>query len=305
VVLMAVLPAFLAAETKVSIKPRLSPHASPGSTLRIDSNLVLIPVTVTDVKNQSVTGLGKEAFRIFENQTEQDVVHFSMEDAPASVGLVFDRSRSVGEELLKSRQAVAEFFQTANPEDEFFLVDFNDRPYLSVPFTNAPEIIQNRLISTQSEGRTALLDAVHMALSYMKRAQNTRRALLVISDGADNHSRYSEAEVRSLVRESDVRIYTVAIGERDVMLPEEEPGALRLLAELAGDTGGCHFSVRNSNELPRIAESIGLQLRNQYVLGFHPSGTGRDGKYHRIRVKLVQKPRLLVFSRPGYYARAQ
>ena len=167
-------------DSKVEIVPRakrgevVSPDA-PRGNIRVDSTLVLIPVTVTDPLNRFVTGLDRENFRIFEDKNEQKVTHFASEDAPLSVGVVFDTSGSMGSKLDKSRQAVSQFFKTANPEDEFFLVQFNDRPEMVVDFTTHLEEIQNRLTFTQSKGRTALLDAVYLALHNMKRRRTRAR----------------------------------------------------------------------------------------------------------------------------------
>ena len=188
---------------------------------------MLIPVTVTDPMNRFVTGLDKENFKIFEDKKEQEVRQFSSEDAPLSVGVIFDCSGSMGHKLEKSRLAVAQFFKTANPEDEFFLVQFNDSAELIQPFTKNLEDIQNRLTFTQSKGRTALLDAIYLALHEMKKAKNPRKALLVISDGGDNNSRYTEGEIKNLVKEADVQIYAIGIYEPMAArgrTPEEAPG---------------------------------------------------------------------------------
>jgi VWFA-related protein len=273
----------------------------------VDSTLVLIPVTVTDPLNRFVTGLERENFRIFEDKSEQKVTHFASEDAPLSVGVVFDTSGSMGSKLDKSRQAVAQFFKTANPEDEFFLVQFNDRPEMVVDFTTHLEEIQNRLTFTQSKGRTALLDAVYLALHNMKKGRNPRKALLIISDGGDNSSRYTESEIKNLVREADVQIYAIGIFEQMASrgrTPEELAGP-GLLTEIAEQTGGRQFSVENLNELPDVAAKIGIELRNQYIIGYTPSNPERDGKYRRVQVKLVQPrglPPLRAFWRLGYYA---
>src|SRR5258708_12806192 len=202
---------------KVSIDPRANPTApeakGPRSDIRVDTTVVLINVTVTDPLNRFVTGLEKENFRLFEDKVEQKVTHFASEDAPLSIGLVFDTSGSMGNKLTKSREAVAHFFKTANPEDEFFLVQFNDRPELVEDFTTNLENIQNRLTFTQSKGRTALLDAVYMALHKMKKAHNPRKALLIISDGGDNSSRYTESEIKNLVPQAPVQISAIGIFE--------------------------------------------------------------------------------------------
>src|SRR6185369_12152607 len=160
-------------------KPTAPEAKGPRADIRVDTNVVLIPVTVTDPINRFVTGLEKEHFRVFEDKIEQQIAYFASEDAPLSIGLVFDTSGSMGNKLGKSRQAVAQFFKTANPEDEFFLVQFNDRPELVQDFTTNLEEIQNKLTFTQAKGRTALLDAVMLAQQTMKKARNPRKALLI------------------------------------------------------------------------------------------------------------------------------
>jgi len=257
-----------------------------------------------------VTGLEKENFRIFEDKVEQDISQFSSEDAPLSVGIVFDCSGSMGSKLLMSRKAVAQFFKTANPEDEFFLVEFSDRAELAIKFTTSLEEIQNRLTFTQSRGKTALLDAVYLGLHEMKKGKNARKALLIISDGGDNNSRYTETEVKNLVREADVQIYAMGIFEPAASRGRtaEEMGGPTLLSEIAEQTGGRHFPVENLSELPNIAEKIGIELRNQYIIGYSPKNLERNGKYRRVQVKLVQPkglPPLRAFWRLGYYAPTQ
>ena len=302
------------ADAQVSIVPRPKTAAPsevlPKSNIRVDTTLVLIPVTVTDPLNRFVTGLEKENFRVFEDKTEQQILQFSSEDAPLSVGIVFDCSGSMGNKLENSRKAVAQFFKTANPEDEFFLVEFNDRADLAIKFTTSLEEIQNRLTFTQSKGKTALLDGVYLALHQMKKAKNARKALLVISDGGDNNSRYTETEIKNLVREADVQIYAIGIFEPAATRGRtaEELAGPSLLSEIAEQTGGRHFPVENQNELPNIAEKIGIELRNQYIIGYSPKNLERNGKYRRVQVKLVQPrglPPLRPFWRLGYYAPTQ
>jgi len=302
----------LQSQPTVSIEPR-SKTAGPGAAgpvrpnIRVDTTLVLIPVTVTDPLNRFVTGLEREHFRLFEDKAEQQLTHFASEDAPLSIGLVFDASGSMGAKLQKSRQAAAQFFRLANPEDEFFLVQFNDRPELTSPFTHSTEEIQNRLTFTQSKGRTALLDAIYLSMNEMKKAHNPRKAILVISDGGDNSSRYTQSEIKNLVREADVQIYAIGIfeGMGGRGRTAEELSGPGLLTELAEQTGGRHFPVENLNELPDIAAKVGIELRNQYVLGYTPTNPQRDGKYRRVTVKVVQPrglPPLRAFWRLGYYA---
>jgi VWFA-related protein len=301
-------------DDQVSITPRAKPAEAaaplPRANIRIDTNVVLIPVTVTDPLNRFVTGLDQDAFKLFEDKAEQKLISFGSEDAPLSIGIVFDTSGSMGPKLEKSRQAVTEFFKTANPEDEAFLVEFSDRPELVNPFTHNLEEIQNRLTFTQSKGRTALLDGIYLALHTMKKAHNPRKALVVISDGGDNSSRYTESEVKNLVKEADVQIYAIGIYEPSMSrgrTPEELSGP-GLLTDVSEPTGGRHFVVENLGELPDVAAKIGIELRNQYVLGYSPSNQTRDGKYRKVSVKLVQPrglPPLHAFWRTGYYAPTQ
>jgi Ca-activated chloride channel family protein len=305
--------ALLALRGQVAVVPR--PKAAPpgegtkpAATLRSDINLVLVPVSVCDPMNRPVTGLEKEHFKIFDDKVEQSITHFAMDDEAVAVGLVFDISGSMGPKLRRSRQAAAEFFRTANPEDEFFLVEFNDQPKMVVPLTRQIEEIQNQLTFAQSKGRTALLDAIMLSLHEMKNSKKNRKALLIISDGGDNSSRYTETEVRNMVRESDTLIYAIGVyepfGARG-RTPEESSGP-GLLSELAEQTGGRHFPA-DTAELPDIAAKIGIELRNRYVLGYAPTDRQRDGRYHKVQVKMVPPhglPPLKAFWRMGYYAPA-
>ena len=285
-----------------SVEDRTLPHAS----LRVDTRLVLVPVSVYDPGNHPVTGLEKEHFKLFDDKVEQTVTHFSMDDEPVAVGLVLDISGSMGTKLRRARQAAAAFFKTANPEDEFFLVEFNDHPKLVTPLTRETDEIQTQLTFTQSKGRTALLDAIMLALHEVKKSNTSRKALLIISDGGDNSSRYSEGEVRDRVRESDVLIYAIGVFEPfgGRSRTPEESGGPGLLTDIAEQTGGRHFPA-DTAELPDIAAKIGIELRNRYVLGYAPTGLQRDGRYHRVQVKLVAPrglPPLRAFWRLGYFA---
>ncbi len=306
--LAMLIPLTLWGQTQVSLNIRAAPPlAGPNVNLRIDKNLVLVPVTVSDSANRLVTGLDKDNFRIFDDKIEQIITQFAMDDEPLAVGLVFDVSGSMGSKLRRSRQAAAEFLRAANPEDEFFLVTFNDRPKLAVPLTSDGSEIQNRLAFTSSKGSTALMDAIYLALSEVKRSNKARKALLVISDGGDNSSRYTEGELKSLVKESDVLIYGIGIFEpygSRAHSPEELAGP-SLLSEIAEQTGGREFAVDDVREIPDVAAKIGLELRNRYIIGFSPANQQRDGRYHQVRVQLVAPrglPKLHAHWRLGYYA---
>ena len=282
-------------------------HVTP---LQVDVNMVVVNVTVTDPFDRIVTGLDQDNFQVYDEKVEQKIVAFSTEDAPISVGLIFDCSGSMGDKIQKSKEAALQFFKTSNPQDEFMLVSFSDQPDLISGFTAKYENLQDRLITVKSGGRTALLDAIYLGLSEMKKATTNRRALLVISDGGDNHSRYTENDIKRAVKESDVQIYAVGIFEPMASRARtmEEAGGPGLLAELAEVSGGRLFSVENTNELPDIADKISIELRNQYVLGYKPSNLIRDGRWRRIRVKLNPPkglPPLQVYSRTGYYAPTQ
>lgn len=282
----------------------------PGTpNIRIDTILVLIPVTVIDQSNRLVMGLPKEDFHLFEENREQNIISFTSEDAPVSIGLVFDSSGSMENKMAQSRAAVAQFLETANPEDEFFLVQFNNEARLAEPFTPLPEQIQKRVNSAQTKGATALLDALHLALRELKNARFPRKALLIISDGADNNSRYTESEIKDRIREGDVQIFAIGIFHpREPKFPAPEelagPGLLSALAEL---TGGRHYSVKKLDDLSAIAARIGLALRHQYVLGYAPRNPPRAGKYRKVEVKLA-RPRavegLRAYWRRGYYGPA-
>lgn len=297
---------------RVSIQPRTRPveTAEPvRADIRVESTLVLIPVTVTDPFSRVVTGLEKEHFRLFEDKSEQTIEQFSSEDAPLSIGLVFDTSGSMGSKISKAREAAAEFFKNANPEDEFFLIQFNDRPELAVPWTHDYEEVQTRMTFTMPKGRTALLDGIYMAMNQMKKAKNPRKAILVLSDGGDNSSRYTETEIKNAVREADVQMYSIGLFEpvSGRGRTAEELSGPGLLQEMSEQTGGRSFPVENINELPDVCQKIGIELRNQYVLGYRPKNQEKDGKYRKVQVRLQQPrglPPLKATYRLGYYAPA-
>jgi len=284
-----------------NVDPSLKTYTKP---LRKDVNLVLVPVTVTDPMNRLVTGLEKENFLLTDSGQPQEIRHFSSEDAPISLGVIFDISGSMSDKIDKSRQAVVEFFRTANPQDEFFLITFADKPELLVDYTSSVEDIQDKLVYATPKGRTALLDAIYLGMSRMRKAHYERKALLIISDGGDNHSRYTESEIKSMVREADVQIYGIGLYDYYFKTPEEREGPA-LLSDVTEVTGGRTFTINSPNELADVATKIGIELRNQYVLGYRPSNPGRDGKWRKIKVKLNPPkglPPLHVYAKTGYYA---
>jgi len=286
---------------KQTIAPTLDTHVRP---LKVAVDLVLVPVTITDPLNRLVTGLDRENFQLFEGSSKEEIKSFSSEDAPVSLGVIFDSSGSMSSKMDRAKDAVVEFFKTANPQDEFFMITFSDSPEVVNDFTSSVDEIQGKLVFTVPRKRTALLDAIYMGVSKMRQAKYPKKALLIISDGGDNHSRYTEGEIKALVKEADVMVY--AIGIYDHYFPtEEERLGPALLGEIAELTGGRAFTVENPNDLADVATKIGVELRNQYVLGYRPSRVVRDGKWRKIKVKLLPPkglPPLRVYARTGYYA---
>jgi VWFA-related protein len=285
------------------IAPRLRPEAMPVADLRVDVPLALIPVHVTTELGSSVTNLKQENFRIFEDGVEQKITNFSSEDAPVSIGLLFDASGSMRNKIRKSAEAAAAFFRTANADDEFFLVEFNDHAKLAVPFTRDSNLIYQHIMRTKPLGRTSLLDAIHMALTQMKDARNLRKAIVILSDGGDNRSRYTESEIKSAMREADVQVYALGIydpeGQRK-RTREEENGP-KLLGELAEQTGGRDFAITDLEDLPTVCERIGNELRNQYVIGYAPGNADDTGYRHvKVTVNASQMPPMRVYHRQGY-----
>jgi Ca-activated chloride channel family protein len=277
--------------------------------MRVYVDLVLVPVTILDTMNRIVKGLSPENFQVFDGKHVQPIRYFSSEDAPASIGIVLDCSGSMKTKMERARDAVKEFLQTANPQDEFFLISFADRPQESAGFTQDFDKLQSSLFLLNPNGRTALLDAIYLGLDKMKAAKYQRKALLIISDGGDNHSRYSQREVFSIAKESDVMMYGIGIFDRHFPTQEELEGP-DLMDRLTTLTGGRAFTVDNPNDLPNVAHAIGVELRNQYVIGYRPQDAPRDGKWHKIKVKLNwskrwKLPPMTVYAKTGYYAPAE
>jgi Ca-activated chloride channel homolog len=279
---------------------------SSGKAIRAEVTLALVNVTATDPYGRLVTGLEKENFRVFEDGIEQEIVSFSSEDLPVSIGLIFDMSGSMSDKSEKARQAAVQFLQTANPQDEFFLVSFGDRAELARGFTSNIEELQNGMLFTTAKGRTALFDAIYLGLSQMRGARNSKRALLIISDGGDNHSRYTESDIRNFVKEADCQLYSIGLFDAsDRARTLEELYGPTLLSEITQLTGGRVFPVTSLTELPDIAAKIGLELRNQYVLGYKPGNVRHNGAWRKIKVKLAPPkglPPLNIYAKTGYYA---
>jgi Ca-activated chloride channel family protein len=267
---------------------------------KVGVETVFVKVSVTDPLNRYVTGLEKEHFRVYEDKVEQSISHFSQQMAPISVGIIFDVSGSMkdNDNIKKAKSAITRFLQSGNPEDEYFLITFNQRINLAHGFTDNSASVQNEVAFMKPGGRTALYDAVYMGLDQIKRGKNEKKALILITDGEDNSSRYSLTEVREFAKESDVQIY--GIGEEGRL--GYGRGEIQNIVNLSG---GRAFFPNNFNELDYYIDLVHAELRNQYVLGYVPTNKVHDGKWRRIRVKLEAPqglPKLIVHAREGYYA---
>jgi Ca-activated chloride channel homolog len=281
----------------------LSDYASI-KPIKVNVNLVPVPVTVTDPMDRIVTGLDRDDFEILDGKAPQEIRHFSRQDAPVSVGVILDSSGSMKTKVERAREAVMTFLKSGNPEDEFFLITFADHPQEISDFGDSIENMQSHLVTCVPKGRTALLDAVYLAIHKMRQAKYQKRALLIISDGGDNHSRYTEGEVKSLVREADVIIDAIGIYDHYFNSMEEALGP-SLLSDVARTTGGRTFVADNPNDLSDIAKRIGVELRDQYLLGYRPTLERQDGKFHKIKVRMRLRkslPKLRVYAKNGYYA---
>src|SRR5258706_9498363 len=296
-----------------SIVPDDVKHDTPGQVIKqgqsvhLDVELALVNVTVTDPYNRLVTGLEPDNFRIFEDNIEQEVVNFSSEDVPISIGVILDLSGSMANKLGKAKQAAYQFFKTANPQDEFFLVGFNDHAELLSPFTKNVEDLQSHMLYTSAKGSTALLDAVYLGLSQMRVARNAKRALLIISDGGDNHSRYGDNDIKRLVREADTQLYSIGIFdpfEYRSRTPEELNGP-SVLNELTELTGGRCLSRKNFRTISCKAPKNRITLSAPYNFGCAPRHKARDARWRKIKVKLRTPkglPPLTAYAKTGYYA---
>jgi Ca-activated chloride channel family protein len=275
--------------------------------LRMEANLVLVPMTVTDPMNRLVTGLEAPNFEVYDNNIGQAIKTFSTEDAPVTIGVIFDLSGSMASKFARARKALSAFLRTSNPQDEFFVVAFNDKPAVIVDYTSEVDDVEARMAMLKPENRTALIDAVYLGIDKLKQAKYERKALLIVSDGGDNRSRYTQGELRRVVRESDVQIYSIGIFDSYASTTEEELGPI-LLSDISEMTGGRMFKVQDVGDMEDIATRISAELRNQYVIGYRPADIKKDGNWRKLKVRLVPPPglpTLTVHFRQGYYAPSQ
>jgi len=273
--------------------------------VRLGTNLVIVPVTVMDPYDRFVTGLKKQHFEIYDEKVKQEIAFFSEEDAPISIGIIFDRSGSMREKINRSRIALRRFIDASHPDDEFFVICFNHEADLIQEFTPSAEQIMSKLTLVEATGRTALYDATYLGLEKIRQGKHARKALLIISDGQDNSSRYSYGQVRNLVKESEVQIYGIGIFGMHERGTSNESIGRSILEEITAMTGGRAFYPDTPVELDDVITRIALELRHQYSLGFYPTDTSREGEWRRLRVRVNPPrglPRLTVRAREGYYA---
>jgi Ca-activated chloride channel family protein len=295
--------------TKVSAAAGLS--AAVGTTTSedrpeiVNADLVVLNVTLTDTYGRYVTGISKEAFTVLDDKEPQTITFFSDEDVPVSLGVVFDVSGSMsGEKISKAREALRHFIDTSHDNDEYFLIGFNSRAQLLMDKTRNSAAMLDKLTFVETKGQTALYDACYLGVNRVQRGAHPKRAILVISDGQDNSSRYTFSELRKMLKESDVLIY--AIGIVDKGSPSElDVGGQAILDELASVSGGKAFFPTNGAEMNEIFERIAIELRHQYSIGYKPTNFANDGKWHKVKVRVTPPrglPRLFVRSKEGYFA---
>jgi Ca-activated chloride channel homolog len=293
-------------------KPQQTPTPAPQQGTEVEgpvvvnTDLITLTVTVTDTYGRYVSGLDKKAFKVFEDKEEQEIEFFSDDDAPVSVGVIFDVSGSMsGDKIRKAREALARFIQTSHDSDEYFLIAFNSRAQLLLDKTRDGDAVLNKLTFVETRSNTALYDACYLGVEKVTRGTHQKRALLLISDGQDNDSRYTFSEVRRLLKESDVVLYSIGI------LGGGDPGSSlgmegqAVLDELSSVSGGKAFFPNTSAEMDELFERIALELRHQYSIGYRPKNFKNDGKWHKLKVRVTPPrglPRLFVRSREGYYA---
>lgn len=296
----------------------ISAYAQAPASFRLDSQLVLVPVAVTDHNGKTIQGLSARNFTVFDDQMSQSIVSFSNDDAPCSVGVVLDISGSMRGLLGSAKQIAHSFLSTANPQDEFLLLTVSSEPEAVTGFSRDIGELEKAVDVTKAGGLTSLIDTVYLGLHQMRSSKNPRRALLIVSDGMDNHSRYSKSELLRVALEADVQIYAIAFDNpaaatgntipfRPVMIRKagdqgEDRQGRELLEDLASKTGGLHFRVQNAGEASEAAGKAARAIREEYVLGYQPPDSGSAGKWHRIRVK-ADVPHASVYARNGYYAR--
>jgi Ca-activated chloride channel homolog len=279
--------------------PSLETRIKP---LRVDVDLVLVPVTVTDAMNHPVTALQKQDFKLYEGEKLQKIRYFFQEEEPLSIAVLLDVSKSMSDKIATEREALQDFFNNANPEDEYFEITFSDRPRLVASSTNSLEELQRPLTLAEPAGPTAMLDAIYLAEAQLRTAKYKRRAIVIFSDGGDNVSRHSHKEIRGLVRERDVEVYAIGLFEAAPFGSVEEKLGKMWLSQITDCTGGRTVAIQRREKVPEAAAAVSREIRSQYVLGYHPSNS-RDGKWRKIKVRVAsatQQQALRASYKQGY-----
>jgi Ca-activated chloride channel homolog len=281
--------------------------AEKTDQFKIDANVVLINATVLDRHDRPIRGLTRDQFRVYEDKAEQRIAYFSEEEVPLSLAVIFDVSGSMDGKLAAMRAALGAVLQSSNPGDDFSLITFADQPQVAMGWTPDSQEIQNRLLQVSAHGQTSLLDALEAGLASLKTARNARKAMIIFSDGGDNHSRATERAVLGSLAEADVQIYAIASTEAWTLrmrAPEEIMGP-DLLDRLCDHAGGRYFQADSQRELQRAAEQIARELHSQYLIGYVPASNANDGRFHHVRVQVKRDagtPKVTVLWRKGYRA---
>lgn len=306
VILVALAPASAQDATKgVYLPASRKTGSSSASVVRKNVDLVLVPVTVLDKSQRTVSGLRIQDFTVLDEKTQQELKYFSSEDAPLSLTVIFDASGSMASQIRAVRQAVLNLFRSSNPEDEFRVITVSSKPASIAAMGASTEEVCEHLSLVHPSGFTSLWDAMYLGVSELKEARFNKRAMVVISDGGDNHSRYTQTEIKSILEESDTLVYAVGLFDPRASRLEERIGPLRL-DEVTSVTGGRVFPVHSAQDLNAAIQKINRELRNQYVIGYSPSPNPElKGKWHKLKVHLNGEPmksNLRVYASKGYYA---
>ncbi len=296
-------------EGPIRVAPRSdSTPGNPGEArvkpLRVDVNVVLVPVVVADAMNHPIVGLEKQNFELSDNYEQEEIQYFSAEDSPISVGLLVDVSKSMTDKVDAERDAVSEFFKNANPEDDYFVVAFSSQPEMLTEVTQSIGTIQSKLGAVVPNGSTAMLDAISVAMTRLRSAKYKRRALLIISDGGDNNSHHTYREIKRLVRDSDVEVYAIGLFDTTFFKTYEEFMGKKWLSDITDATGGRTVTIDSTSKMGEAAAAISTEMRSQYILGYRPSHAESDGKRRQIKVRVINpstsNAQLQAYYKRGY-----
>jgi Ca-activated chloride channel family protein len=300
-------PATLQAVTSTALASAPRVDVAASEPLRVTVDVVQVPVTVSDRHNRPVTALGRKDFSVYEDDKRQEIQYFSTEESPLSIAILFDVSKSMSDKIDSERDALVDFFNNANPDDEYFAITFSDRPRMLATSTQSIDELQYKLLAIEPGGPTALLDAVYLAESKLRCAHHERKAIVIFSDGGDNASRYKLREIKSLVQESDVEVYAIGLFDKFFVGPVEEKLGKEWLGEITDASGGRTITVDNRAKLPEAAAVISREIRHQYVLGYRPSARTK-GTWRKIKVNVTDpltQQRLYAHYRKGYLGSAK